>query len=57
MLQLPLISTIYGGHKISKLAIILSAKYGIFMPKTNSGLQQHIYPEQSILMQISNLEH
>ena len=27
------------------------------MPKTNIGLQQHIYLEQSILMQISNLEH
>ena len=36
---------------------ILYAKYGIFMPKTNIGLQQHIYLEQSMLMQISNLEH
>ena len=40
-----------------KLAMILSAEYGIFMPKTNSGLQQHIHQEQSILRQISNLEH
>ena len=39
-----------------KLAMILSAEYGIFMPKTNSGLQQHIHQEQSILRQISNLE-
>ena len=40
-----------------KLAVILSAEYGIFMPKTNSGLQQHIHQEQSILRQIrSNLE-
>ena len=36
---------------------VYNAKYGIFMPKTNIGLQQHIYLEQSILMQISNLEH
>ena len=28
-----------------------------FMLKTNSGLQQHIYQEQSILRQKSNLEH
>ena len=28
-----------------------------FMLKANSGLQQHIYQEQSILRQISNLEH
>ena len=28
-----------------------------FMLKTNSGLQQHIYQEQSILRQISILEH
>ena len=40
-----------------KLAMILSTEYGIFMPKTNSGLQQHIHQEQSILKQISNLEH
>ena len=35
----------------------MSAEYGIFMPKTNSRLQQHIHQEQSILRQISNLEH
>ena len=39
-----------------KLAMVLSAEYGLFMPKTNSGLQQHIHQEQSILRQISNLE-
>ena len=36
--------------------MILSAQYGIFMPKTNSGLQQHIHQELSMLRQISNLE-
>ena len=35
----------------------MSAEYGIFMPKTNSRLQQHIYQEQSILRQINNLKH
>ena len=40
-----------------KLAMILSTEYGLFMPKTNSGLQQHIYQEQLISRQISNLEH
>ena len=28
-----------------------------FCAKTNSGLQQHIYQEQSVLKQICNLEH
>ena len=39
--------------------MIVSAEYGIFMSKTNSesGLQQHIHQEQSILRQISNVEH
>ena len=35
----------------------LSAEYDIFMSKINSGLQQHIYQEQSILKEISNPEH
>ena len=46
----------YGGQNL-KLAIILPTEYGIFVLKTNSGLQQHTHQEQSILRQISNLEH
>ena len=41
----------------SQIAIILPTEYGIFVLKTNSGLQQHIYQKQSTLRQISNLEH
>ena len=54
--QLSAISIIWGTYKL-KLAMILSAEYGIFMPKANSGLQQHMHQEQSILRQISNVEH
>ena len=56
MSQLSVVSTMWETQNL-KLAIILPTEYGIFVLKTNSGLQQHIYQEQSILRQISNLEH